>query len=171
MGNDHTLFVVQAPRYVIDTNVVLGFLKQTDDEAWGADAFPAHWKRIEAMLTDGRMVSTTSVLAELSDWKDRIPTLVHWLRTFAAVFLDPTTEQLRWAKQIANQYPVYGTAPNFEADLMVMAMAGALGAAVFCAEKPSGHGPKRPKMPYVCEENGIDFVTVSEFFRREPVVS
>lgn len=58
---------------------------------------------------------------------------------------------------------------NFEADLMVMALAGALGAAALCAEKPSGHGHKKPKMPSVCEEHGIDFVTVSAFFRREPV--
>ncbi len=94
-----------------------------------------------------------------------------WLKALESVFLAPTTDQLRWAKQIANNYPVYGSAANYEADLMVMAMAGASGAAAFCAEKPSGHGPKKPKMPYVCKEHGIDFVTVSEFFRREPVSS
>ncbi len=162
-------FKLATPLYVIDTNVILGFLKQTDDEPWGSDSFPRHWQRIEAMLSDGRVVSTASVHAELAEWKDRIPDLGQWLKRFESLFLVPTTEQLRWAKQLTNAYPVYGSAPNFEADLMVMALAGALAAAVFCAEKPSHHSPKKPKMPNVCQDHGIDFVTVSEFFRREPV--
>lgn len=169
MVEDAALFSLAGPLYVIDTNVILGFLKRTDDEPWGSDAFPRHWQAIEAMLSDGRIVSTVSVEAEVADWKDQIPGLRHWLRRFESVFLAPSTEQLRWAKQLTNAYPVYGSAPNFEADLMVMALAGALRAAAFCAEKPSGHGPKKPKMPYVCREHGIDYVTVSEFFRREPV--
>lgn len=169
MLDEAALFALPAPRYVIDTNVILGFLKQTDDEAWGADAFPVHWQRVEAMLRDGRVVGTTSVMAELFEWTDRIPNLSRWLKANHSAFLAPTTDQLRWAKQITNAYPVYGSASNFEADLMVMAMAGAVGGAAFCAEKPSGHSPRKPKMPYVCAEHGIDFVTVSEFFRREPV--
>jgi len=169
MLDEAALFALPAPLYVIDTNVILGFLKQTDDEAWGADAFPVHWQRVEAMLRDGRVVGTTSVLAELLEWTDRIPILSRWLKANHSAFLAPTTDQLRWAKQITNAYPVYGSASNFEADLMVMAMAGAVGGAAFCAEKPSGHSPRKPKMPYVCAEHGIDFVTVSEFFRREPV--
>lgn len=169
MLDEAALFALPAPLCVIDTNVILGFLKQTDDEAWGADAFPVHWQRVEAMLRDGRVVGTTSVLAELLVWTDRIPNLSRWLKANHSAFLAPTTDQLRWAKQITNAYPVYGSASNFEADLMVMAMAGAVGGAAFCAEKPSGHSPRKPKMPYVCAEHGIDFVTVSEFFRREPV--
>lgn len=169
MSDASTLFESQQPRYVIDTNVILGFLKKTDDEPWGADAFPHHWRLIEAMLRDGRIVSTVSVQVELTDWQDRVIGLTHWLKVFRPVFLPPSTEQLRWAKRITNAYPVYGRSINFEADLMVMALSGALSAAAFCAEKPSGHGPKKPKMPYVCQEHGIDFVTVSDFFRREPV--
>ncbi len=49
MTDEGALFALPPPLYVIDTNVILGFLKLTDDESWGADAFPAHWQRIEAI--------------------------------------------------------------------------------------------------------------------------
>lgn len=67
-----------------------------------------------------------------------------------------------------NSYPVYGKTDNYLGDLEVMSLAGALGVAVISLEiearEPS---QRRPKIPNVCKEFGIDCVSVAGFLRRE----
>ena len=57
---------------------------------------------------------------------------------------------------------------NFLGDLEVMTLADALGITVISLESESPFpSQKRPKIPNVCKEFGIDCVSVTGFLRRE----
>lgn len=75
--------------------------------------------------------------------------------------------QLIVAKQIVNAYPAYGKNVNYLGDLEVMCLAGALRLAVVTLEAPvQQSGKRRPKIPNVCAEFGIDCLSVVGLLRR-----
>ena len=162
-----TLFEVAA-RYCIDTNVVVSFLKGTDDELYGADVFAPQWTVFERLINAGEIVAPQGVRTELEKWAKKCERIDLWLRRRHHMFRVPTTEQLAWAKRIVNAYPVYGRDLNFLGDLTVISLAGAANLTVITLEYP-GLTPSlsRPKIPTSCAEFGIDCTTVPGLLRRE----
>jgi hypothetical protein len=163
------LFEPEPPRYCIDTNVVVSFLKGTDDEHYGADVFAPQWAVIERLILGGGIVAPRRVEHELSMWEKTIPAMGPWLKGRRHMFRDVATEaQLLAAKGIVGRYPVYGETMNYLGDLEVMTLAAALGLTVISLESQSLHpSPRRPKIPNVCQEFDIDCVSVVGFLRRE----
>ena len=169
MTTQAALFETEPPRYCIDTNVVLSFLKGTDDEHYGADVFAPQWAVIENLIASGVIVAPRQVEHELTPWQKTVPTMNAWLKKRHHMFRDVETEaQLLAAKRIVRKYPVYGETLNFLGDLEVMTLAHALGITVISLESESPFpSQKRPKIPNVCKEFGIDCVSVTGFLRRE----
>ena len=167
MSEPLTLFSVE-PEYCIDTNVVVSFVSETDDEFYGADIFQEHWRTIETMIASGRIIAPRQVERELQGHAKQRAKVGRWLKGRGYMFLDVDTDaQLRVAKRIVNEYPVYGRTENFLGDLAVMSLASALGITVITLEAAVPQsGQKHPKIPNVCAEFGIDCLSVSGFFRR-----
>lgn len=159
----------EEPRYCIDTNVIVSFLRRTEDEFYGSDVFAPQWQHIEKLIDAGAIVAPRQVEHELIKWCRTIDGLRVWLKHHKRMFLDVSSDtQLASAKRIVNQYPVYGDTDNYLGDLEVMTLAAALGIAVLSLEGAKENNSKRrPKIPNICREFGIDCVSVSGFLRRE----
>lgn len=169
MTAQDALFEPEPPRYCIDTNVVLSFLKDTDDEPYGTDVFAPQWAIFERLIGGGVILAPRQVEHELAAWEKTVPAMKRWLRSRQHMFRDvETEEQLLSAKRIIGKYPVYGQTMNFLGDLEVMTLAEALDLTVISMESESPTPSlTRPKIPNVCKEFGIDCVTVTGFLRRQ----
>lgn len=154
-------------RYSIDTNVIVSFLGDGEDELYPVDVFGPQWDFLEIAFKDGRVVAAKRVATELKKW-ERIGSMKIWLRDHRYVFRDIECDaQLSAAKAIVNKYPAYGLDVNRLGDLEVMALAMARGLSVISLESTKQHRPDRPKIPNVCEEFGIGHFGFHDFLRAE----
>lgn len=62
MTDAGTLFDLE-PRYCMDTNVIVSFLSESDDEYYGADIFVEQWSQIEGLIASGQIVAPRQVSA------------------------------------------------------------------------------------------------------------
>lgn len=167
MSNQSSIFD-EKPKYVIDTNVIVSFMRHSDDEFYGSDVFKPQWECIEELISKGVIIAPKKVEEELKKWCIDIPELGGWLKRNTDMFVDITTEQLLKTKPMVSKYPVYGTTENYLGDLMVMSLADSTGIAVITLEgKKATNSQRRPKIPNVCEEFGVACYTVSSFLRNE----
>lgn len=161
-----TLFDVD-PHYCIDTNVIVSFLSESDDEYYGADIFPDHWRQIESLIASSEIIAPRQVERELEGHAKKRSKVGPWLGRHRYMFRDiQCDEQLRLAKRIVNCYPAYAKTVNYLGDLEVITLAGALRLKVITLELPEQQsGQKRPKIPNVCKEFDIGCVSVAGFLR------
>lgn len=166
MTDEGTLFHLE-PRYCIDTNVIVSFLSESDDEYYGADIFAEQWHQIERLIIGSEIIAPRQVQRELEGHARKTPTIAPWLRNHHHMFRDIVSDQqLALAKQIVNAYPTYGKNTNYLGDLEVMSLAGALHITVISLEAPMQQsGQRRPKIPNVCNEFGIACLSVAGFLR------
>jgi len=156
-------------RYVIDTNVIVSFLGDSESEHYPLDVFKPQWDFLEAAMRDGRVVAPRVVETELEKWSRNVAAIKGWLQTHRYVFFDIAADaELDGAKRIVNAYPAYATSVNYLGDLEVMACAMARGLTVVSLEaKATQHSPKKPKIPNICEEFGIEWANLAGFLRAE----
>jgi predicted nucleic acid-binding protein len=157
------------PRYCIDTNVIVSFLKGTDDEHYGADVFAPQWSLIERLCASGIIVAPRQVQTELAKWHEAAPAVAAWAVRHRYIFRNIDSDaQLAAAKTIVNAYPAYSRDFNYLGDLEVVTLAAALGITVITLETANARpSQRRPKIPDVCREFGIDCVSLPGFLRRE----
>ena len=172
MSQTGALFEIE-PRYCIDTNVIVSFLSESDDEYYGADVFFDHWKQIERLIANGQMIAPLQVERELEGHANKREKIGPWLREHAYMFRDIDNDaQLELAKRIVNQYPAYGKSLNYLGDLEVITLAGALGLTVVSLESTQQQaGRRRPKIPNVCAEFEVGHTSVVGLFRMLTQVS
>lgn len=168
MDQPFKLFEIE-PRYCIDTNVIVSFLSESDDEYYGADIFPDHWDRICRLIASGDIVAPRQIETELKGHATKRSKIAPWLAMNDHMFRDlESTSQLLLAKEIVNKYNAYGRNTNYLGDLEVIVLAGSLGLTVVSMEVAlQQSGQRRPKIPNVCDEFGIKCVSVSGFLRAE----
>ncbi len=166
MNETGALFEIE-PEYCIDTNVIVSFLSESDDEYYGADVFSDHWKQIERLIVGGRMIAPLQVARELEGHANKRQKIGPWLREHSYMFRDVYIDaQLELAKRIVNQYPAYGRSMNYLGDLEVITLAGALDLTVVSLESPQQQsGQRRPKIPNVCAEFKVGHTSVVGLFR------
>lgn len=158
----------EEPRYCIDTNVIISFLRGTEDEYYGSDVFAPQWQFMERLMSNGTIVAPRQIEKELIKWCEKIDGLSAWLKQHKDMFRDVESAQLASAKKIVNTYTVYGSTNNYLGDLTVISLAASLRIAALSLEGAKDNNSKRrPKIPNVCQEFGIDFVSVTGFLRRE----
>ena len=161
--------IAQDPKYCIDTNVIVSFMRGTDDEHYGADVFPDQWRFLEAHMQQGDIVAPRKVEEELGKWHKTIKAMPAWLTKHQYLFCDIESDiQLELAKRITCAYEAYALSENYLGDLEVMSLAGARKLTVISLESSKSTPSKsRPKIPDVCKEFGIDCVSLPGFLRRE----
>jgi hypothetical protein len=162
-----SLFELPA-RYVLDTNVVVAFLLESDDEPYGRDIMPREWDLFEQLIGSGEIVAPRRVEFELHGWDKRIPDMKQWVGAHRHMFRDLTDEQLARAKQIVNAYPDYGSNTNYLGDLEVLSLAWVLNVPVITLERIRPSVTRhQPKIPEVCREFQLGCLSVSGFLRIE----
>jgi hypothetical protein len=159
----------EKPRYVLDTNIVVSFMKQTEDEYYGSDVFKPQWEFLESLIAKCVVIAPRQVETELLEWCKTIPEMKDWLKHHKDMFVDVDDDaQLESAKKILKEYPVYGSNKNFLGDLSVMTLADSMGIAALTLEGESvGRSKRLPKIPNVSKEFNIDHASFSGFLRRE----
>lgn len=159
----------EKPRYVIDTNVIVSFIKKTDNEFYGDDVFKPQWDLVEQLIAKGVIIAPRQVEIELQKSCRVIPEMTSWLKKHKDMFVDVEEDaQLESAKKLLKEYPVYGFTENYLGDLSVMTLADTLKIAALSIEgETPGKAVTRPKIPNVCKEFNIDHVSFSGFLRRE----
>lgn len=164
-----TRMFAEEAMYCVDTNVILNFWKLTPSEPYGKDVFSTPWRYFESRINSGAIVATKVVETELKSEKwSQIKGLKKWINTHDLMFLDINSQQISAMRPILNRYPVYANNINFSADLEVMGLASSKNLAVITSESSKvTHKPTRPKIPYVCDEFGIKWVSVVGFFRQQ----
>lgn len=166
--NQDALFADPA-KYAIDTNVIVSFLGDSDSEHYPMDVFKPQWDFLESAMQDGRIVAPQIVETELEKWNKNVAAMKGWLHQHKYLFHEVDSDaQLEVAKRIVNAYPAYATSVNYLGDLEVMAFALAHGLTVISLEvKATQHSAKKPKIPNICDEFGIDWVNLAGFLRAE----
>lgn len=154
--------------WCLDTNVVLSFLREDDDEHYSRQVFPDAWRMFESDISTGLIIAPPQVREELGTWCREVPELHRWLATRRSMFHDPDSQALGWAKRIVNSYPGYAKDRNYLGDLCVIALAGSRSLTVITNEKRAAGQPSRtrPKIPDVCKEFSIPCLTVIGYLRR-----
>ena len=121
------------------------------------------WTNIEELIANGYLVATDEVEVELSKKGDA----VHEWTLGQPKLYQPLTEEVQiQVSEILLQFPrlVDERKERSQADPFVIAQAIVSGGVVVTGEKEGREG--RPRIPYVCNQLGIDCITFLQFIQR-----
>lgn len=131
--------------------------------------FPSLWDRFDALVADGRIVSTREVYREA--WDSSLENLRKWADVHKPVFHIPTADEGAFVGQI---YTVRHFQQNIEqkklllggrnADPFVIAKAATERRCVVTMEQYKKNGVK---IPNICEHFGVDCLSLEAFMERE----
>lgn len=146
--------------YVFDTGP---FIKL---RAYPHDIFPKLWLLVEELVADGRVESVSEVFKELtvSDGD-----MTDWAKTQKAMFHKPSEDEQLQVQAILAKFPQLIKPKNIltgkpEADPFVIARAIVQQRVVVTTERLK---PNAQKIPNACEEFGVEYIGLFDFFRRE----
>ena len=131
--------------------------------------FPSLWEKFDAIVDDGRLLSTREVLNEIDD--SSITALRDWAKEHGGIFATPTAEEgafvaqifsVRHFQQNIEQKKLY--TGGYNADAFVVAKAAAMGGAVVTMEE---HRPAAARIPNICQHFGVSCYTLEEFMETE----
>lgn len=145
--------------YCFDTSALL--------DAWvrwyPIDIFPSFWEKMDALVTNGEILSPDEIFAELEKKEDG---LHDWVKARKGMFcaLDATT--IFEVKEILKAYPrlVDTQKGRSQADPFVIAVAKSKRLTVVTGEN-FGTASK-PKIPFVCGELGVSSIGIVQFIRQ-----
>jgi hypothetical protein len=131
--------------------------------------FPTLWKRFDALIGSGTIVSTREVLREITD--SSIDTLRAWAKDHQDVLPPPTAAE---GEQVAKIFAVEHLQQNIEmqkllrggknADPFVVAKGAIEKRSVVTMEKLK---PNAAKIPNICERFWVPCLTLEEFMEKE----
>ncbi len=147
--------------YVFDTSSLL--------EAWirsyPPDLFPGLWERMDALARDGDLLVPDEVLNEL---KAKHDDLLAWVKDRADAMVVPASRAVMLEVQaILADHPhltMTGTGRG-RADPFVIALAAIRKCPVVTQEQ--GGTARKPRIPYVCGEQGVRCMTILDMIRAE----
>ncbi|UTX51447.1 DUF4411 family protein [Candidatus Saccharibacteria bacterium TM7i] len=158
------------PLYCVDTNTLVSFLKESDDELYGRDVFAPQWEMIESLIETGLIIAPKNVKLELDKWKASSPEVKEWLSAHTYMFVDIDDQQLVSSRTILGKYEAYSKNENYANDLSVIALAHSANLTVITLEQLAAtHAATKPKIPNVCQDFGVNCVSVSGFLRLEKI--
>lgn len=151
--------------YVFDTNVF--------SQIFGSmypSSLPDLWKALDEYIEDGLVTSTREVMRELDNC--RYPVLRQWAGENEDMFPVPSEaeaavlrkifETSRFQNNVEGKKLLLG---GRNADCFVVARAAAIGGTVVTLEKIGGKGSA--KIPNICDEFGIECISLEDFMKRE----
>ncbi len=157
--------------YVIDTSSLIDLNKR-----YPIDVFPSLWQKVEALIAKGHLISCREVLKEISVKDDA---LRKWAVKQKGLFRELDAEQGRIVKEILAKHPSLAQSENevAAADPFLIALAIVLSKdpqkilgpdtkshIIVTEEKLRGN---RVKIPFVCQDYGIQCIPIIEMFRIE----
>lgn len=152
--------------YCIDSSALIE-LWNPDNWQLPKDVSQLIWSHVDSLVAQQRVISSREVYEEIKD--DLNEDFQQWMRAHKDIFLELDDEQIQLGKSIVNKYPLLTEGGRNHADPFVVAVAKANNATVIGCEKPvtTTHSQIRPKIPSLCHEHGIHYVTIKEFCAKE----
>lgn len=149
-----------APIYVIDT-CSLTKMRHTYPE----DVFPKAWEKLNELVSSGTLISAEDVYEELCAFDDEI---FQWAAKNNEIFHPLDYDVQREAIKLLEKYPTLLDLKKNKSsgDPFIIATAKLYNCILVTEEKPS-NSPSRVKIPDVCQEIGIECISLIEMFRRE----
>ena len=145
--------------YCLDTSAFLdGWVRY-----YPPDVFPALWKKLEAAIIRGDVISPEEVGDELSKKHDGV---FQWTKAQSGLFVpmdDPTQDM---TSKVLAKFPrlVKALSGRNRADPFVIALAKVRKGTVATAERARG-SPERPRIPLVCDFFNIPCVNLLDMIR------
>lgn len=131
--------------------------------------FRSLWDRFDAIVDEGRLLSTREVLHEINDGP--LEALRIWAKNHKDIFTTPTVEEGDFVSKIFSiphfrqnieQQKYYKG--GYNADPFVVAKAAVINGTVVTLER---HRPNAAKIPNICEHFDIYCISLEEFMERE----
>ena len=148
--------------YCIDSCCLIDFWADpAEQRPYSKDAFPAHWNHIEKCIGSGRIISARAVYDELENTKN--DDFKKWLSSRRSIFVPLDADQVAIVRQIVTKYDAY-TKGSPKADPILVALAKSRGLKVITSEKKRATpSPNMPDIPNLCEEFGVECVSIVQF--------
>lgn len=139
--------------YCIDTSALIAAWS----ERYPIRRVPRFWEKMDELIAAGRIVGPEEVRREV---KKKTDGLFDWVDARRAMFVDLEEPIQRKAKDILRKYPwLLKNAPGKSpADPFVIALAAERGITVVTEEGPGG--ARKPRIPYVCQAEGVGCMTL-----------
>jgi hypothetical protein len=134
--------------YCIDTSCLIAAW----EERYPIENFPKFWTLLDKAIADGKIVAPEAVLDET---EPKSAELHAWLKERDTMFV-PLEEAVQ--VQVKKQ--------RFAADPFVIATAVVQKRVIITEEKPTG-SLKRPNIPDVCGDLGVDYISLLQLIRAE----
>jgi hypothetical protein len=157
--------------YVMDTSSLINLKMESPK-----DIFPGVWKKIEALIDEGRLLSPEEVMNEI-EMGHLDDELIIWTKENRRMFKRLNTTQIQKVKEIQEKFPalVDPEKETPDADPFVIALAleqktmttidGVMRRTIVVTdERKRG---KKIKIPLVCEKMDVECIDRMELFRRE----
>jgi len=134
------------------------------------ERFPSFWKKFDAFVSNGNIVSVREVFNELNAQGVR-PHLYDWIKSHQDKFFTPTAEETSFVNQIfviPHFQNLVGTKERLQgrpvADPFVIAAARIKQG---CAITEEVFKDNAAKIPNICQHFGIDYTNLEGFMKRE----
>lgn len=146
--------------YCIDTSAFLDGYSRYYPPA----IFPSLWQQMSSFTTSGRIISPQEVLIELAKRDDATHA---WAKQHQSLFVEIDRFQEAKVREVLAQFPrlVGSGRGRNQADPWVIALAQMHGAIVVTGER--GGTVTSPKIPFICEQRGVEYIPFLEILRRE----
>lgn len=143
--------------FIVDTNVLIHL------DYFNQRIFKSLWSNIDEMIQKKELLSVTEVLLELNKIDDRVSTYWKIIDDKHEFFIDPPDDALGCLSELEpfEIFQNYGKEQNLWADPYLITYGMVKNAAVLTQENLNKH-PER-KIPFVCNEMGVDCMNLDEF--------
>lgn len=147
-------------RFCLDTSVFInGWNKR-----YRRDVFPSLWESLDAILRSGTAFSCEEVYRELLFQDDE---LTQWVKARKNCFENPTEDTVLSLGELIHNYPNFAAqgGTGNDADPWLIVHAKLANAVVVTDEQAANvKSTKPPKIPNICDLEGIRWMTPIEFF-------
>jgi len=150
--------------YVFDTSPLSTLFKN-----YYPSRFPSLWKKFDALIANGQIVSSREVMRELTDGP--VPNIVAWIDANKDVFPSPTAAEAAFVAKIFQVPHFQNTIEQQKllkggrnADPFVIAKAAVAHRTVVTMEV---HKPNSFKIPTICSHFQIPCLTLEDFMEQE----
>lgn len=146
--------------YIVDSNVLIGFY-----ESIPMQVYETQWNMLKHYIEEGRIVICEAVFNEVKKAEE----LKTWLNNFKEAVKDCYSPKvIVEAKTIINDYPklIDINNPSDQADPYLIALAKINNYCVLTNEKYV-EGGKKTRIPYICKQLSIEYMSTKEFYLEE----
>ena len=149
-------------RYSIDTSALIhGWVR-----AYPPDVLPALWDRLDELIARGRLLASKEVLLELEKKADD---LYAWCKERDAMFVEIDDAIQVHMATVMGKYPkLVDTAKGKSgADPFVIALAMVHDPVLTVVTEEKGGTASSPRIPYVCQQEGVRPISLLELIREQ----